>query len=60
MGAMVLSQEKRNLGEGFEYSINEIMISGDSLLTYDSSEDPERFMGLCDQSHCATSLNVRF
>ena len=24
----------------------------------DSSEDPECFMGLCDQSHCATSPNV--
>ena len=27
-------------------------------LTGDSSEDPERFIGLCDRSYCATSPNV--
>ena len=52
MEATVLSQEEKNLGEGSECSIIVIMTSDDS------SEDSECFMGLCDRSHCVTSLNV--
>ena len=52
MGATVLSQEEKNLGEGSEGSIIVIMTSDDS------SKDPKCFMGLCDRSHCATSPNV--
>jgi hypothetical protein len=52
MGAIVLSQEKKNFGEGFEYCIN-------GMMTFDDSgEYPKRFMGLCNQSHYATSPNV--
>jgi len=49
--AMVLSQ-KKNLGEHSEHPINEIMTLNDS------SEDHKHFIGLCDQSYCATSSNV--
>jgi len=58
MGATILSQEEKNLGEGSERSIIAIMTSDDSQRTHDSSKDPEHFMGLYDRSHCATSLNV--
>ena len=52
MGATVLSQDEKNLGEGSERSIIVIMTLDDS------SEDPECLMGLCDRSHYATSPNV--
>ena len=56
MGATVLSQEEKNLGEGSEHSINEWNYQmTPRRLTDDSSEDPKCFIGLCDQSHCATS-----